>query len=201
MLQGYKQKLLTACYISLVPCVAWVAYVSSSERVTEGGTTEREGHKQTTATTASVRACLDVIDRSGGVGRGYCWRDSSFGKCHQHEPGLGRHPPTRTLKALQSLHQQLPRRRPLPLPTPHLQLRQTQFGVVSATTYFTRTAGPFVVPLVLYIASYVLLQIFLLVDKHEASQNKKLADSKKKLIKELKVGGGCLHCWYVRQGR
>ena len=93
------------------------------------------------------------------------------------------------------------RRRPLPLPTPHLQLRQTQFGVVSATTYFTRTAGPFVVPLVLYIASYVLLQVFLLVDKHEAAQNKKLADSKKKLIKELKVGGGCLHCWYVRQGR
>ena len=46
---------------------------------------------------------------------------------------------------------------PLPLPAPPLQLRQTQFGVVSATTYFTRAAGPFVVPLVLYIASYVLL--------------------------------------------
>lgn len=80
---------------------------------------------------------------------------------------------------------------PLPARTP--QLRQTQFGVISATAYFTRTAGPFVVPLVLYIASYLLLQVFLLLDRHEAAHNKKLADSKKKLIKELKVGRG--HCF------
>jgi hypothetical protein len=54
-----------------------------------------------------------------------------------------------------------------------------------------RTAAPFVLPALLYMAHLVLAWLLHFIERREDKHLKKLEDAKKKLIKELKVCAAC----------
>lgn len=79
-----------------------------------------------------------------------------------------------------------------PLCTPHLQVHRQPPGTYTWPQHVARVAPVVVLPLLLWLLHMLLGALATLSDRWDQAKLGKMTNVKRKMIKDLKVGGGCL---------